>query len=66
MEVAVSLEDLILLKLLWRRGQDVVDIRSLVAAAVSLDGEYMRATLDSIVPDDDPRIEELDSLLQSF
>ena len=61
----VSLEDLILLKLFWRRGQDVVDIRSLVAAAESLDGEYMRATLSSIVPDDDPRIEELDRLLRS-
>jgi len=60
----VSLEDLILLKLLWRRARDVADIQALVAAAPALDAEYLRATLRGIVPGDDGRIDELDELLK--
>ena len=63
----VSLEDLLVLKLLWLRAKDVPDIHALLAAAdASLDTDYLRATLRTILPDTDSRHSELDDLIRRF
>ncbi|HEX5138182.1 MAG TPA: DUF6036 family nucleotidyltransferase [Planctomycetota bacterium] len=55
----VSLEDLVVLKVLWHRQKDIPDILSLLAAARDFDAAYVRSTLASILPADDPRHAEL-------
>lgn len=62
----VSLEDLVILKVLWRRLKDVPDIHSLLAAARSFDANYVQSTLASILPDDDPRHAELASWIRRY
>lgn len=59
----VSVEDLIVLKMLWHRAKDVADVHALVALpGATLDREFVRATLRSILPVDDPRHAEMDRL----
>jgi predicted nucleotidyltransferase len=56
----VSVEDLIVLKMLWLRPKDVPDIHALIAAAgPDLDAGYIRSTLASILPAADPRHAEI-------
>jgi hypothetical protein len=63
----VSLEDLVVLKLLWRRAKDVPDIHALLALAGSrFDAAYAREALASILPPDDPRHAELLDLVRRF
>ncbi len=63
----VSIEDLIILKFLWHRAKDVPDIHALLAMkGAAIDDAYLRETLRSILPADDPRHAELDSLLRRF
>jgi hypothetical protein len=63
----VSAADLVVLKLLWRRAQDVIDVQRVIAANRStLDAAYVRETLRSILPDDDPRHAELEAYLKEF
>jgi predicted nucleotidyltransferase len=63
----VSLEDLIVLKMLWLRPKDIADIHGLIAAAgAALDAEYVRATLAAILPSDDPRHAELSAWIRKF
>ncbi len=63
----VSLEDLIVLKMLWRRPKDIADIHALIAAGgADLDADYVRSTLASILPADDPRHAELAGWILKF
>ncbi|MFI5401508.1 MAG: nucleotidyltransferase [Planctomycetota bacterium] len=63
----VSLEDLIVLKMLWRRPKDVADVHGLIAAAgAHLDAAYVRSTLASILPAEDPRHAEIADWILKF
>ena len=63
----VSLEDLIILKVLWRRPKDVADIQGLIAAAGrTVDAAYVRSTLAAILPTEDPRHAELAHWIRKF
>ncbi len=63
----VSLEDLFVLKMLWRRPKDIADIHGLIAAAgADLDAPYVRSTLAAILPADDPRHAELAGWIRKF
>jgi hypothetical protein len=63
----VSREDLVVLKLLWRRTKDVADVEALLAASdSSLNVAYVRRTLASLLPNGDPRLIELEALLRRF
>ena len=63
----VTIEDLVVLKLLWRRQKDLADIHALLQlAGERFDATYARETVSSILPDDDPRHEELRSLIERF
>jgi hypothetical protein len=63
----VSIEDLVVLKLLWRRAKDVPDVQALLSlAGASFDTGYARATLGSILPDTDPRHAEFEALVKRF
>jgi hypothetical protein len=61
------LEDLVLLKLLWSRAKDVADIHALLAlSGQSFDTDYATSTLEEILPPQDPRHQELRSLIVRF
>jgi hypothetical protein len=61
----VSAEDLVVLKLLWLRDKDRADVRALIAARRrTLDREFVRRTLRSLVPDADPRHGEFDRMVR--
>jgi len=61
----VTVEDLIVLKTLWHRAKDVADLHPLIAIAGNgIDAGYVRSTLGSILPGDDPRHAEIDTLLR--
>ncbi len=62
----VSPEDLIVLKMLWRRTKDVPDMHALIAATPRLDESYVTETLAGIIPGDDPRHAELQGWLNEF
>jgi len=63
----VSIEDLVVLKMLWRRPKDVPDVHSLLAAGgKDFDADYARTTLGAILPDDDPRHAELADWIARF
>jgi hypothetical protein len=62
----VTIEDLIVLKCLWRRAKDIPDLHALIAAAPSLDERYVRETLRRLLPAADPRHAELDDLLRRY
>lgn len=63
----VSLEDLIVLKMLWLRAKDIADIHGLIAAAgEDLDDDYLRSTLAAILPGDDPRHAQLGGWIREF
>jgi hypothetical protein len=63
----VSPEDLVVLKMLWRRTKDVADVQALLSAQGStMDLGYVTRTLASILPADDPRHAELSALLERF
>ena len=60
----VSLEDLVVLKMVWARTKDLADIDALVALdRARLDTAYIRRTLASIVPDGDERLVHIGRLL---
>lgn len=61
----VTVEDLVILKLLWNRTKDRADVQALLAA-VAVDEDYLRTTLLGMLPDDDPRQEQMDALLRRF
>jgi predicted nucleotidyltransferase len=60
----VTVEDLVVLKMLWHRAKDVPDVHALVAAAPALDATYVRETLRDILPDGDPRRDEFEEILR--
>lgn len=62
----VTLEDLIVLKMLWRRAKDMADLHALLATAGSLDASYVRETLREILPEDDPRHFEMRDLIRRY
>lgn len=63
----VSIEDLVVLKLLWHRAKDVPDIQALLSlAGGNFDADYARATLGAILPEADPRHAELQRLVRRF
>lgn len=62
----VSVEDLIVLKMLWHRAKDVPDVHALIATTEELDRAYIKETLSGILPDGDPRHAEVDDLLRRF
>lgn len=60
----VSVEDLVILKTLWRRAKDVADVKALVASASGrLDSAYLRSTLRDLLPAGDARIAWIEELL---
>jgi hypothetical protein len=62
-----STEDLIVLKLLAFRPQDVLDIQGLLAAnAGALDLELVRRELGDVLPDDDERIVQFEELVRDY
>jgi hypothetical protein len=60
----VTLEDLFVLKTLWRREKDLADMRVLAALGDRLDGAYVRRTLEGLLPPDDPRHAEVERMLR--
>ncbi len=62
----VSVEDLIVLKMLWRRAKDVPDVHALIATTADLDSRYIAETLKGILPAGDPRHAEIQDLLRRF
>jgi hypothetical protein len=61
----VGVEDLVVLKTLWHRAKDVADLYALIAiGGQGIDGGFIRSTLRSILPGDDPRHAEIDGLLR--
>ncbi len=63
----VSIEDLVILKLLWRRLKDIPDIHALLQlAGKRFDSLYAERTLSSILPEEDPRHAELRLLVERF
>ncbi len=63
----LSIEDLVVLKMLWRRQKDLADIHALLQlAGGSFDDAYALRTLATILPGDDPRHAELRSLIGRF
>jgi len=63
----ISIEDLVVLKMLWRRAKDVPDIHALlVLAGDDFDTTSATETLASILPDDDPRHAELADWIDRF
>ena len=59
-------EDLVILKLLWRRAKDVADLHALIAATADLDADFVRETLADILPPEDPRLTEFEELFTRF
>ena len=58
-------EDLVVLKLLFHRHKDVVDIeRIVVATGAELDWSYVRNWLIECVGEDDARMDTLNTLLE--
>ncbi len=62
----VSIEDLIVLKMLWHRAKDVPDVHALIATTADLDGRYIAETLGGILPERDLRHAEIEDLLRRF
>lgn len=61
----VSLEDLLILKMLWRRAKDIADVHALAALAQGhLDKAHIESTLRLILPNGDPRIAEILGILR--
>lgn len=61
----VSVEDLVVLKLLWHRPKDLADLAPLVAVRYpKLDLEYVRTTLDSVLPDATPESAEIERVVR--
>lgn len=61
----VSLDDLIILKMIWRRVKDLADVHALAALAIGrVDVGYVDRTLRSILPDGDPRVAEAIGILR--
>lgn len=62
----VSLEDLVVLKMVWRRAKDIADVHALAALAPGrLDSTYIESTLRSILPTGDPRVAEVLQILRT-
>ena len=62
-----SPEDLVVLKMLWRRAKDVADVQSLLSARhASIDWAYIRGALSTLLPDRDPRHAEIAALERRF
>ena len=62
----VTAEDLFVLKALWWRPKDALDLDVLAEATRGkLDAEYVRTTLRSLLPDDDPRHARVGAMLRS-
>ena len=62
----VTVEDLIVLKMLWHRAKDIPDVHALIATSEDLDRAYVSRALAEILPADDPRHAEVASLLERF
>lgn len=63
----LSAEDLVVLKLLFNRHKDIVDIEHLIAAVGSeLDRTYVRSTLIECVGEDDSRVATLERAFAGF
>lgn len=63
----VTAEDLVLLKLLWNRGQDIEDLKRLFAVwGERLDLSYVREWLGRIFAESDPRVAEFERLLREY
>ena len=61
----VSLDDLIVLKMLWRRAKDFADVHALAALGRGrIDVGYVEGTLRSILPAGDSRIAEAIDILR--
>jgi hypothetical protein len=60
----VSLEDLVVLKMLWHRTKDVADVEALVAIPASLDQAWIETTLRGMLPEGDPRFVEIQGLFR--
>jgi hypothetical protein len=62
----LSAEDLVLFKLLFFRGKDVLDVERLVAfQGPALDRVYVRRWLIDLVGEDDPRVARWDAIVLS-
>jgi hypothetical protein len=61
----VAVEDLFVIKVLWHRPKDEADLLVLGAMRARLDVAYIRRTLASLIPPDDPRHAEVDRLLRA-
>ncbi|MCB9689749.1 MAG: hypothetical protein H6738_21715 [Alphaproteobacteria bacterium] len=63
----LAAEDLAVLKLLFFRGKDVVDLERLVAlAGSSLDRDYVRRWIVDCMGDDDVRVREWDRIVREL
>jgi len=62
----LSPEDLVILKLVYARAKDVVDLERLFSARRDLDEPYIRSWLERIVPPGDRRLSLLDDLVRRF
>lgn len=63
----VSLEDLIILKLLFHRSKDIGDIKGILAThSTKIDKGYIMKTLPILVSKDDSRLKEIEELLTRY
>lgn len=62
----LSAEDLCVLKLLFFRGKDIVDIERLVALSPALDRSYVRGWLVDCMGEDDVRVREWDRIVSDL
>ncbi len=55
------------LKMLWHRAKDVPDVHALLTVrGDGFDADYACETLAGLLPDDDPRLAELDDLIARY
>lgn len=63
----VSLEDLIILKLLFHRTKDIADIKAILATQVHrVDKDYIMKTLPSLLLTGDTRLKEIKELISRY
>ena len=62
----LSPEDLAILKLVYGRAKDMIDLERLFAACGDLDVPYVRSWLERIVPPGDARLDALNDLASRF
>jgi hypothetical protein len=62
----VSVEDLVVRRMLWHRTKDLPDIQAPLATSATLDDSYIRSIRHDLLPDGDPRHAEIAEWIRRF